>query len=324
VRLVETLVVRGDDADAADVQIAFHLAAGVDFVLAAVTDADGEAAAAIDRHVTTGRALAVAGEAGAEEAELRTRLARLAVAEHGADWVLDADPDEFWWPRGESLKDALAAIPPRYGLVQGLVRLFVPVIGEGPFWERMTTRRSLDPSMEPEPHLWALRPIYRAHPTLVVPPAGEEVGRGSVPLRAWYPFEVLRFPLRDPEQAERRLASGLPPRSALEAEALDALRQGRLRERLEQLTAGGPVVEDTRLRGALKTIRDGERQLPFRAPDLVDDAAYAVECAAIREVDLPRLEREVTELEGRVAWLEQRFWPRVLRRLGRLAGRSPS
>jgi len=40
------------------------------------------------------------------------------------------------------------------------------------------------------------------------------------------------------------------------------------------------------------------------------DAAYAVECAAVVRVDLPRLEQYVSELEQRVGWLEQRFWPR--------------
>jgi hypothetical protein len=60
---------------------------------------------------------------------------------------------------------------------------------------------------------------------------------------------------------------------------------------------------------------------PFAAPSLVDDAAYAVECAAVGEVDLPRLERAMADLEARVVWLEQRFWRRVQRRVARVVGR---
>ena len=83
----------------------------------------------------------------------------------------------------------------------------------------------------------------------------------------------------------------------------------------------GPAdVLDTRLRDALRSLAAGEA-LVFAVPDLVDDAAYAAECAAVGEVDLPRLEREVGELERRVAVLEQRLWPSVVRRLGRLRRR---
>ena len=46
----------------------------------------------------------------------------------------------------------------------------------------------------------------------------------------------------------------------------------------------------------------------FQVPDVVDDAAYAVECAAVGEVDFPA-RGEVAELEQRVAWLEERLWP---------------
>jgi hypothetical protein len=237
---------------------------------------------------------------------LSTQLARLAAAEHGADWVLGVAAGEFWWPRGGSFKDVLGPIPSRYAIVQGLLRPFPYADGTEPFEERMTTRASLVDAPAPErPLTGLLRPVHRADADVSVRADGTVVVTRGVPLRAWYPFEVFRFSLE-------RAAAGP------EAMATDAF------------------VEDTRLRDTLRTLRDpadegpsrytpagGERsKLAFPAPDLVDEAAYAVECAAVGEVDLARLEGEVVELEQRVAWLEERLWPRLLRLGSRVLRRT--
>jgi hypothetical protein len=266
-RLVLTTVFEGLEPDAAEANVAFHLGAGVDLVVAAVRD--DRVAAALRSHGDQVRVERAPGD----DSELRTRLAREAVTEHGADWVISADGEEFWWPRGENLKEVLAPIPERYTIVQGLRRDFPP--GE-------TTRRS-----SPEDGNGAvLRPAFRADPEVVVDPSGAVRLRRTVPLRAWYPIEVMYFGA----QTEQRDDSVL--------------------------------VADTRLEDALQAIRNGEPPGAFRVPDIVDDARYAAECAAVGEVDLPRLERYITELEQRVESLEQRFWPRVLRKVARIAGRS--
>lgn len=301
--LVQTLVVR-DDADLVDAQIAYHLNAGVDFVIATDNGARDGTTEILARFEREGYLRLVPKE-GAGEAEWRTRTARLAASEHGADWVINADADEFWWPRGESLKDVLAPIPPRYTIIQGLRRSFVSRPGEsGTFSERMTLRRSLQfgPDDGRESLAATLRPLHRADPNVVVHPDGTVALGRSMPLRAWYPIEVLHFPAGEDSGGDE---------------------------------PAGSVVVDTRLRDALRVLREaaaaepppgrtyalpagGTSRLSFRVPDVVDDAAYAVECAAVGEVDLPRLEQYVAELEERVRWLEQRLWPRVLRAGSRL------
>jgi hypothetical protein len=261
-RLVLTTVMEGSDATSATENVQFHLAAGVDLVLASVSDsAVAESLRTLGERVHT-------VPSGTD----RTNLARLAAAQHAADWIISADPQEFWWPRGEDLKEVLAPIPERYTIVQGLRRDFP--VGE-------MTRRST-----PEDGKGAvLRPVFRADSNAVVDEDGAVQLRRNVPLRAWYPIEVMRLGVNTP-RADRDL------------------------------------VDDARLYDALQALRRGDSALTFRFPDIVEDARYAAECAAVGEVDLPKLEQYVTELEQRVEWLEQRFWPRVWRRLARLGRRS--
>jgi hypothetical protein len=304
VKLVQTLVVR-DEADVVDAQVAYHLNAGVDFVIAAdheSRDATTEILAGYEREGYV-RLLRVAGEM--RESEWRTRMARLAATEHGADWVINSDAEEFWWPRAESLKDVLAPIPPRYTVVQALRRELVsrPVSDVSFFADGLTARRSAQVG---RPGRAALLPVHRADPSVVVAEDRTVILERLVPLRAWYPIEVFDVPVGEAAPADD--------------------------------SPGAALVEDARLRDALRALReaasatvssrtfalpdDEATHLSFRTPDIVEDAAYAVECAAVGEVDLPRLEQYIEELEQRVAWLEQRLWPRLLRRVARLAGKG--
>jgi hypothetical protein len=324
VKLVSVVVPR-DDADVLDAHLRFHLSAGVDLVLVG-GEGDDEVGPILEPYVRGGQVMRAAGTSA--------DLARLAVTEHGADWVLPTDADEFWWPRGESLKDVLAAIPPRYEIVQALVRIFLPPSdGRELFSEHMTVRPSLLQSGErgAEPLEWALRPLYRAG-------KGGSIAAGAdehrIPLRAWYPIEVLRYPIRSVEQARPRVSARGAPRSRLEAEAADANRAGRLAEWYAEAASGAnqaegladrSLVEDVRLRDAIRVLgaqQPGESvPLVLTPPGVVDDASYAIECAAVGEVDLAKLERQIRELEGRIAWLEERFWPRVLRTVRRIVRR---
>jgi hypothetical protein len=289
VKLVLTLT-PGADAELLDAQIAFHLNAGADVVMAAKAPSP-DSAEALERYVGDGHVVKAATTAG---------LPRRAVDELGADWVIDARPGEFWWPRGEGLKDVLIAIPPRYTIVQALARHFLSrQDGADFFADRMIVRRPVQTNAESGDESTELRPVFRGEPG-----PGHE---GQVPLRAWYPIEVFQFPDgKEPGVGEEELSRGI---------------------------SEGTLVVDERLRDALRELRggqgyklpvDGVSTLVFRSPDIVDDAAYAVECAAVGEVNLLRLDKHLRDLEARIAFLEARFWPRVLRSLSRLGGAARS
>jgi hypothetical protein len=280
-KLVMTLLTK-DAAAALETHLRFHLNAGVDFVIAADDDSRDGTVEVLEAFARDGH-LRLVRERGVSAGEMRTAMARLASAEHDADWVVDSAQDEFWWPRAESLKDALVAIPPRYTVVQALVRRFLPAEGEAPRVVRPTLAEPLGRRIDPGD--W-LRPVYRADPHLELVPRGGVPEAWRVPLRAWYPIEVFDFGSHDAH-------GGL---------------------------VGARLVSDTRLVDALaRLLETGELALPV--PDIVDDAAFAVECAALGEADFGPIESHIAELELRMAALEARFWPSVQRALRHLLRR---
>jgi hypothetical protein len=294
---VAITAVAGGDADALDAQLAFHLAAGASHAVLTAHEPSPEIDTVLERHRANASVHVTRERGPVREAEWRTRMARLAATELNVDWVVNLRAGEFWWPRAETLGQALFAIPPRYTVVHGLVRRFVVRSGEGVPWERETLRESLlRPGTEPPTLDAALRATHRALPEIELTGVGQPVGRGHVPLRGWYPLEVLTFPTG---------GAGRPTR--LQPDAVEAG------------LADGSLAVDTRLADALTALAAG-RALDLRPPDIVEDAAYAVECAAVGEVDTTRLVARLDELEARIAQLEQGLRARVVRRLSRLAG----
>ena len=124
-KIVMTLLVRNEE-DILDAHLSFHRTAGVDLVLAIDNDSDDSTPDILASHARDGF-VDVSRETGdLQQADWVTTLARRAATEFGADWVINSDADEFYWPRGGTLKDVFAAVPARYGVVRGMLRNFAP------------------------------------------------------------------------------------------------------------------------------------------------------------------------------------------------------
>jgi hypothetical protein len=241
--------------------------------------------------------------------------------------VINTDADEFWWPRGGSLKDVLAAVPESFGVVQAFWRSFVPRPDDaGSFAERMTVRLSQhapinDPTSFYRP---VVKVAHRADPNVTVARGNHALADSSFrTLTTWHPIEVLHFPLRSQAHWMRKVElqgdaftkhierSG----TGYHLKGYDALRDGRIKEQHASLVvdddalrrglAEGSLVVDTRLRDALRAVGDGKR-LTFPAPSLADDAEYAVEAAALIEAYAVRAQRQLDGLEQRLHSLESR------------------
>ena len=346
--LVMTLLAR-DEADVIESWLSFHLNAGADFVVATDNRSQDGTTDVLERYAREGHVHLIQedGEDLTQD-EWVTRMARLAATDFGADWVINSDADEFWWPRGPSLARVLEAIPPRYGTVGAFLRTFAPrPDGEGSFAERLTVRFSaLAPINDPASLFKPIRKvIHRGHPDIRLTRGNHAVVDSPfAPLRGWFPVEVFHFPLRSLAQCEHkaRLQGNAWKHiertpTAYHAQMFEALERGTMAQyydaqvvsdqEVDQGLATGRLVVDTRLREALRRIDAGDVRLDFPTPTLVDEAAYAVEAAVLGEADVVRLQRRLDELEHRLASIELRLPNRVYRRVAgpmkRVLGRTP-
>ena len=283
-----------DEADVLEDNLRFHHALGVDFFIVTDNGSVDGTKEILQRWVDAGLARVI--EAPDEPMSSTghrwlTDMARLAAEEHGADWVLHNDADEFWWPLEGTLREALAAIPEEFGAVLAPRVEFVGrPDGPGSFAERLTYREAhgrlrpkvahrargdvvvlhrgghdvvAAPTGNPRD---ALRPPGRAVlRTVRDAEAGDDRALALAP--AW-PIQILHFPVRSFAQYRRRVELGLESfpdqkswsqlRRAYEADKLEWLYKELIYddEAVAEGLRSGELVEDTRLRDFLPQCPD--------------------------------------------------------------------
>jgi hypothetical protein len=250
--------------------------------------------------------------------------------------TLNSDADEFWWPQAAGIKEVLAEVPPRYGVVRGAWRNFVArPEGDMFFAERMTARYCT-PSFHPHPLSTHSKSVHRAVSDVRVGRGNHEAfGARLIPLRGWYPIEILHFPVRSREQCRRKYVDqflaleknaekGIPGHLT---EAYRAFVAGELDEFYEPLVVSdgalqrglvdGTLAVDERLRDALRSLglghgadvtggRPKSAGIVFGRPNVTEAAMYAAESSALQESDLAlALGARVDDLDARIATLER-------------------
>ena len=338
-KLVLTVLAR-DEVDVIDAQLAFHLNAGVDYVIATDNNSQDGTTEILEEYEREGVVHLIREPAeGLRQGEWVTRMARLAAVEFGADWVINSDADEFWWPRGGSLKEVLAAVPDHFGIVQGFWRSFVPRPDDGSlFAERMTARLSQNAPINDPTSFYrpSIKVAHRADPNVIVGRGNHALaGSDFSTLTTWHPIEVLHVPLRSRAQWMRKVElqgeaftkhierSG----TGYHLKGYDALQGGRIDQQHASLVVDddavargvdeGTLIVDTRLRDALRTLRrdaaprsfalasERKESLELPRPSAADDVAYAVEAAALSEAYAVRAQRQLDGLEQRLLSLEE-------------------
>jgi hypothetical protein len=318
-KVVMTLLVR-DEEDIIDSMLSFHLNAGVDFVIAMDNDSVDGTAEILESYAREGHLhlLRQAELDHFEQGAWVTQMARMAATEFGADWIINADADEFWWPRGGSLKEVFAAVPLQFGRVYAMVRHFVPRPEEkDTFADRMIVRVCNPGAVKNNPFGPRSLIAHRADPTIVLNDGRHPTATRLRPVTGWYPVDMLHFPIRSLQQCEQKyrlrwtplLKGGLTP-PAVYGLAYEAHRDGRFEEFYKTLLVDDEALErglrdrtlaiDTRVRDALR----GPQNVRFE--DVVVDETYLSELGRLAEAETAVVtQRRVNELEMRLRTLEK-------------------
>lgn len=285
-KLILTLLCR-DEEDVVGSMIDFHLSRGVDFIIA-TDNGSRDTTRSILKHYQQRGVLLLIDEPRHthDQGVWVTSMARLAFRRFRADWVINADADEFWWPCSGNLKHELATVPEsRAALNVERVNFLPPdprAAGFRPFHESMIMRERV--SLNCLGDALAPKVCHRGQGLITVVDGNHAVRAGGLPIKA-HPFsniEILHFPARSFTQFERKICQGA---QALERNPFlrpgvgstwrtlynEQHLTGRLREYYAALRPGGDqlgkriargdLVTDVRLRDAMAELRSRQRRM---------------------------------------------------------------
>ncbi len=286
-----TLKVR-DEEDVLEANLRFHVAQGVDFFVVTDNDSTDATPQILDRYARAGLVHLLhepSGDYQNVHGDWVTRMARMAFTDFGADWVINNDADEFWWPVGGGTLDAaFAAIPDGYGLLHAPRPEFAGrPDGPGDWPQRLVFREArsrvrhkiahrgaADVEVGGGSHRLAIKgpkeggtPPMRSTKALLRPvtePDDRPRDERWTPAPRW-PARILHLPIRSFEQYRRRVELTVyhggfelrdRRRALLEAYEAGTLEQLYARtvlddEGIERGLATGELVQDTGLRDFL-------------------------------------------------------------------------
>jgi hypothetical protein len=206
-KLVMTLLVR-DEEDVLRANLEFHLAQGVDFFIITDNKSEDVTPAIAQEYVSRGVAEYIfEGEDDYNQTKWVTRMARLAATEYGADWVINNDADEFWWPRFGDLRSTFAAIEPPTNIVVAPRHDFVPLVEERHvFFRNMVYRKRFSTNAKGKP----LPPkvAHRAHPEVVVAQGNHWADGLGEPHTVDNLIDIFHFPVRSYAQFTNKIIKG--------------------------------------------------------------------------------------------------------------------
>jgi hypothetical protein len=276
-----TLLVR-DEVDIVADMLDAHFALGVDHVIATDNRSEDGTVEVLERYRDEAR-LTLLHEPADDYAQARwvTRMARLAATELDADWVINADADEIWWPTTGDLHSALAAVPASCDVLVVPRFNFLLRPDDGEAWHRRLRWR-LTTSVNQDGVTLGPKVCHRATPEAVVAMGNHAVDHDTGEACTDDLIQLLHFPMRSYRQFANKIAKGgaaLARNTELPEGIGFVWRQQHQRlqdgllaadwaswtvhdEALAQLLAAGEAVEDRRVTGLLDALPPREPPRP--------------------------------------------------------------
>nr|NQU93214.1 glycosyltransferase family 2 protein [Bacteroidota bacterium] len=215
-KIVMTILVR-DEEDIIRENILFHLACGVDFFIV-MDHKSKDATPTILKEFEAKGLLHYIYEPGEghHQSERVTRMARMAYTMYNADWVINNDADEFWYPADGNLKNAISTLGNRFNKVAVKRHNFVFVEGcNDPFYKNLIYREAF--SRNPTGGTLPPKALHRGDEKVVVCEGNHEVEHISDPLltrilrrlrifkKTDVPIEIFHFPYRSVSQIKQKV-----------------------------------------------------------------------------------------------------------------------
>lgn len=210
-KLVMTLLVR-DEADILRENIEFHLSHGVDMIIA-TDNLSVDATKDILMEYQNQGLLEYIFESrdNYHQSEWVTRMARLAKTKHDADWVINSDADEFWWPEtAGSLKQVFEQIPENIDGINIERYNFVPIISQNqPFYHSMIFREVK--SFNHSGNLLPPKTCHRGNENIHIRQGNHIIrfeNNKKPEIQKSQAISILHFPVRTKEQMTNKIIKG--------------------------------------------------------------------------------------------------------------------
>lgn len=208
-KLVMTMLVR-DESDIIRFNIEYHAAMGVDaFVIMDHGSSDNTVEIITELQGSHDIELRHQLSMGYYQSDWVSQMARDASSIHGADWVINNDADEFWWPIMGDLKSSLSSVPSSLDGLYISRFNYPPVLddSQGSFLERMKYKDlcSVNSCGDPLP----AKLCHRACSDVRVSQGNHDAEGSALRIKsASEMIQIFHFPIRALNQFSRKIING--------------------------------------------------------------------------------------------------------------------